>query len=122
LESYAVCTTGEEVLSTQNRWLTEGGPKRPPRTMPDSDSECSGEGSESESDDGMPRLEPNRNRTDFKIGGGSRRAAFPGEMPPSESDEEESEESEESEEGEEETETEDGLSARMDAVTVGGEE
>ena len=40
-------------------------------------------------------------------------------MPPSESDEEESEESEE---GEEETETEDGLSARMDAVTVGGEE
>jgi len=43
----------------------------------------------------MPRLEPNRNRTDFKIGGGVRRAAFPGEMPPSESDEEESEEEEE---------------------------
>ena len=116
MESYAVCTTGEEVLSTQNRWLTEGGPKRPPRTMPDSDSECSGEGSGSESDDGMPRLEPNRNRTDFKIGGGVRRAAFPGEMPPSESDEEETESEEEEEE------EEDGLSARMGAVTVGGEE
>ena len=116
LESYAVCTTGEEVLSTQNRWLTEGGPKRPPRTMPDSDSECSGEEGDSESDDGMPRLEPNRNRTDFKIGGGVRRAAFPGEMPPSESDEEETESEEEEEE------EEDGLSARMGAVTVGGEE
>ena len=46
----------------------------------------------------MPRLEPNRNRTDFRIGGGSRRAAFPGEMPPSES-EDEDEEDEEEEEG-----------------------
>jgi hypothetical protein len=64
----------------------------------------------------MPRLEPNRNRTDFKIGGGVRRAAFPGEMPPSDSEEEESEEEEEEEE------VEDGLSARLGAVTVGGEE
>ena len=25
LESYSLCTTGEEVLETQNRWLTNGG-------------------------------------------------------------------------------------------------
>ena len=37
LDSYAACVTGEEVLATQNRWLTEGGPKRSPRRMPGSD-------------------------------------------------------------------------------------
>ena len=55
-----------------------------PRRVPDSDDDDEGgsdesdESDEDEDEDGMPRLEPNRNRTDFRIGGGSRRAAFPG--------------------------------------------
>ena len=74
------------MLATQNRWLTEGGPKRSPRRMPGSDDdegsddeEEEEEGGSDETDeddedeDGMPRLEPNRNRTDFRIGGGRAR-------------------------------------------------
>ena len=134
LDSYAACVTGEEVLATQNRWLTEGGPKRSPRRMPGSDDDGSDDdddegGSdetdetdeEDEDEDGMPRLEPNRNRTDFRIGGGSRRAAFPGEMPPSESEDEEEEEEEDEEDGErgagDKGEGEE-LSRRMAGVTV----
>ena len=94
LESYAVCTTGEEVLSTQNRWLTEGGPKRgvsAPRDFPESSESDEDESSGSE-DDGVPPLEPNRNKTHNRIGGESRRSAFPSrEMPPSSEDETESE-------------------------------
>ena len=37
LESYMACKTGQEVLDTQHRWLTEGGPKASLREMPDDD-------------------------------------------------------------------------------------
>ena len=106
LESYARCATGEEVLETQARWLTNGGPAagpggRPPRDFPDDDDDDddddevgSGSGggseSESESDDGIPPPRVNANRAEKT-------------MPPSDDDEEESEEEEE----EEEEETED---------------
>ena len=105
LESYMKCETGAEVLETQNRWLTEGGPKRgvsAPRDAPESSSEGESDadeedvdsGSDSASDDSMPPLEPNRNKTHNRIGGESRRSRFPQnprDMPPSESDETESE-------------------------------
>ena len=120
------------MLATQNRWLTEGGPKRSPRRMPGSDDDEGSDDEEEEGgsdeadeddedEDGMPRLEPNRNRTDFRIGGGSRRAAFPGEMPPSESEDEEEEEEEERRGwGEGAGDNGDGeeLSRRMGGVTV----
>jgi len=104
LESYARCATGEEVLETQARWLTNGGPAagpgvRPPRGFPDDDDDDddddevgSGSGggseSESESDDGIPPPRVNANRAEKT-------------MPPSDDDEEESEEEEEEEEEEE---------------------
>jgi hypothetical protein len=50
--------------------------------------------SDSASDDSMPPLEPNRNKTHNRIGGESRRSRFPQnprDMPPSESDSTESE-------------------------------
>jgi hypothetical protein len=95
LESYVLCKTGEEVIETQNRWLTEGGPKRPlrrPRDMPESGSDDDGSGS----DDGMPPLEPNRNKTQGnRIGGETRKSAFPQPergMPDESEDESENEE------------------------------
>ncbi len=103
LESYMACETGAEVLETQNRWLTEGGPKRgvsAPRDVPESSSESDADEedvdveSDSASDDSMPPLEPNRNKTHNRIGGESRRSRFPQnprDMPPSESDSTESE-------------------------------
>ena len=94
LESYVACETGAEVIETQNRWLTEGGPKRgvsAPRDFPESSESDEDESSGSE-DDGVPSLEPNRNKTHNRIGGESRRSAFPSrEMPPSSEDETESE-------------------------------
>ena len=111
LESYLRCTTGEEVIETQNRWLTEGAPK-PGLGAPgvdgdedassDEDSGDSGDSgdSDSASSDGLPPLEPNRNRAaGTRIGGGSRRAAFPGQMPSSSEGETESESEAEPEEG-----------------------
>ena len=94
LESYVACETGAEVIETQNRWLTEGGPKRgvsAPRDVPESSESDEDESSGSE-DDGVPPLEPNRNKTHNRIGGESRRSAFPSrEMPPSSEDETETE-------------------------------
>ena len=127
LESYMLCTTGEEVLETQNRWLTNGGPATAPRDFPDSESD-EDDGAESEagddgdedSDDGMPPLEPNRNKTHFGISRGARKD-FPRGMPPSESESESEEEEEEGEEGEE-----DGgvgeTARRLAGVSVGGDE
>ena len=107
LESYMACKTGQEVLDTQHRWLTEGGPKASLREMPNDDDEDededddddAGSGSEEseESDDDLPPLEPNRNKSHHRIGGGSRAASFPRGMPPSES---ESETESEDEDGE----------------------
>ena len=111
MESYAVCTTGEEVLSTQNRWLTEGGPKRgvsAPRDVPES-SESDEEDAGSE-EDGVPPLEPNRNKTHNRIGGESRRSSFPiREMPPS---------SDEKSESESESETSDAVGDVAERVAV----
>ncbi len=107
LESYMRCKTGVEVIETQNKWLTEGGPKRElsgPRDMPESESDDESNSDEerddesnSDSDSGMPPLEPNQNKVGGnRIGGESRKSTFPTErgMPPSES-ESESEENEE---------------------------
>ena len=66
------------MLETQNRWLTDGGPKRgvsAPRDVPESSSESDADEedvdveSDSASDDSMPPLEPNRNKTHNRIGG-----------------------------------------------------
>ena len=98
LESYMACKTGQEVLDTQHRWLTEGGPKASLREMPDDDDHhdagSRSEGSE-ETDDDLPPLEPNRNKSHHRIGGGSRAASFPRGMPPSESESETESEDEE---------------------------
>jgi len=48
LESYTLCTTGEEVLETQNRWLTNGGPTPPPRDFPGSGSDQDEDGGDVE--------------------------------------------------------------------------
>ena len=53
----------------------------------DADAGSGSEGSE-ESDDDLPPLEPNRNKSHHRIGGGSRAASFPRGMPPSESESE----------------------------------
>ncbi len=149
LESYLRCTTGEEVIETQNRWLTEGAPK-PGLGAPgvdgdedassDEDSGDSGDSgdSDSASSDGLPPLEPNRNRAaGTRIGGGSRRAAFPGQMPSSSEGETESESEAEPEEGAErggaggrgtaaaaaaEEEEEEDVARRLAGATVGDDD
>ena len=70
LESYMKCTTSEEVIETQNAWLTNGGPSAGPRRdmMPPSESDSSDGDSDDESeDDGMPPLTQNMNRARFGI-------------------------------------------------------
>ena len=73
LESYAACATSEEVIETQNKWLTMGGPNSGPRReydLPPSESDESDEdgASDDESDDdGLPPLTRNLNRSRFGI-------------------------------------------------------
>ena len=64
LESYMQCRTSEEVIETQNKWLTLGGPEAAPRRdmMPPSESESDGE-DDDESEDDLPPLERNFNRS-----------------------------------------------------------
>ena len=64
LESYMKCRTSEEVIETQNKWLTLGGPEAAPRRdmMPPSESESDGE-DDDESEDDLPPLERNFNRS-----------------------------------------------------------
>ena len=73
LESYMTCTTSEEVIETQNKWLTLGGPAGAPTRnrdmMPpsESDSDDDDDDSDSDSDDDLPPLPQNHNRTRFGI-------------------------------------------------------
>ena len=74
LESYATCATSEEVIETQNKWLTMGGPNSGPRReydLPPSESDESDEDGasddESDDDDGLPPLTRNLNRSRFGI-------------------------------------------------------
>ena len=72
LESYVKCTTSEEVIETQNKWLTFGGPAGAPTRerdmMPPSESESdSNDDSDEDSDDDLPPLPQNHNRTRFGI-------------------------------------------------------
>ena len=76
LESYMKCTTSEEVIETQNRWLTLGGPDAGPSRgrrdmMPPSESESDSESDDDEDDDDsdgdLPPLTRNFNHTKFSI-------------------------------------------------------
>lgn len=75
LESYMKCTTSEEVIETQNRWLTLGGPDAGPSRgrrdmMPPSESESESDDDDEDDDDSdgdLPPLTRNFNHTKFSI-------------------------------------------------------
>ena len=111
LESYATCATSEEVIETQNKWLTMGGPNSGPRReydLPPSESDESDEDEasddESDDDDGLPPLTRNLNRSRFGIErSGNRFRQNRRRFGDDESESESESESEEEEEGDEET-------------------
>lgn len=71
LESYMKCKTSEEVIETQNAWLTQGspsaGPKRDMFPPSESDSNDDDDESSSDDDDGLPPLQQNLNHSRFGI-------------------------------------------------------
>jgi pre-rRNA-processing protein TSR3 len=97
LESYMQCRTSEEVIETQNKWLTLGGPEAAPRRdmMPPSESESDGE-DDDESEDDLPPLERifNRSRNAIERSGNNFRNKL------AEEEDESSEESEDSDDEE----------------------
>ena len=101
LESYMTCTTSEEVIETQNKWLTLGGPAGAPTRnrdmMPPSESESDSNDDDSDdsddSDDDLPPLPQNHNHTRFGIerSGNNFRNALAAESSSEDEDEDEDE-------------------------------